>query len=323
MVHIVLTNFRQVKKSSKRVREDKIVMLIDDIVVFCDKKYTTYGDKCGCGTCNHPSGKCTGGCYNCLYQIHFPKNETIQKLEYDCPKMLYRYVCQFSTRYASEILYALREKEAFLSAFDNFNIMSIGCGGCADLMAFEQFYNDYGLTQKIDYRGYDINRLWIPIHNRVSKYCDEHGITKKFMAEDAIDYFQKYYNSTTNIIVISYLISYLYNTAHKNDILNFFDLIIENVILRNDAKKLIIFNDVNSCYRGRDYFPKFIEKLKKNGLHSSLNYLYFDSDKLNKYQKNGDPYQSNLPLFRINENIKRKYHIDDYCRSAQLIVEVK
>ena len=48
-------------------------MLIDDIVDFCDKKYTTYGDKCGCERCNHPSGHCSGNCYNCLYHIHFPE----------------------------------------------------------------------------------------------------------------------------------------------------------------------------------------------------------------------------------------------------------
>lgn len=30
-------------------------MLIDDIIDFCDRKYTTYENKCGCGNCSHPS----------------------------------------------------------------------------------------------------------------------------------------------------------------------------------------------------------------------------------------------------------------------------
>lgn len=41
-------------------------MLIDDIVDYCNKKYTTFGDKCGNGVCSHPTGKCSGSCYNCL-----------------------------------------------------------------------------------------------------------------------------------------------------------------------------------------------------------------------------------------------------------------
>lgn len=32
-------------------------MLIDDIVDYCNKKYTTFGDKCGNGVCSHPTGK--------------------------------------------------------------------------------------------------------------------------------------------------------------------------------------------------------------------------------------------------------------------------
>lgn len=196
-------------------------MLFSDIVDYCDRKYQTFGAKCGCDSCSHPSGTCSGSCYDCLYQIHYPKKDTIQKLEYDCPKMLYHYVCQYSARYASEILYALNLESDFLSAFRQFNIMSIGCGACADLMAFEEFYNDTRQKQPISYSGYDINPLWKPIHNRISKYCDNVGIQKKFLDVDAIDYFQKFYNNSTNIIIVSYLISYLYNTPHKNDIRNF------------------------------------------------------------------------------------------------------
>lgn len=298
-------------------------MLLEDIVSFCDKKYTTFGDKCGCGSCNHPSGNCSGSCYNCLYQIHYPNNRTVQKLEYDCPKMVYHYVCQYSTRYASEILYALNQKAGLLSTFPQFNIMSIGCGACADLMAFEKFYTDHGLNHQISYMGYDINPLWRPIHNRIAKYCDANNVLRRFFEVDAIEHFQRYHNPNTNIIIVSYLISYLYNTPHKSDILQFFDLLINNVIKQNEAKKLIIFNDVNSCNRGRDFFPEFIKKLSKNGLHGSYSNFYFDTGFLNKYQKIGTPYESCASLFEISDTVSRRYHVDGNCRSAQLIVEVK
>ena len=298
-------------------------MLFENIIEFSDAKYRTYGNKCGNTTCTHPCGNCSGSCYNCLYEIHYPDDKKTQKREYDCPKMLYHYVCQYSLRYASELLYALRSKRDFLSTFSNYSIMSIGCGGCADLMAFEKFANDLYLSKNIRYTGFDINPLWSPIHNRISRYCDEKSITRRFFIEDAIQHFQKYYHNSTNIIVISYLLSYLYNTSHKNDILLFFDLIIDSVVLRNNDKKLIIINDVNSCNRGRDYFPKLIDKLKKKGLHGTYSYRYFDSDRLNDFQRNGDPYESNAPLFFMDVNKKREYHVDGWCRSAQLIVEVQ
>ena len=93
-------------------------MLIDDIVDFCDKKYTTYGDKCGCEGCNHPTGKCSGNCYNCLYHIHFPERAPANaKTLYDCPKMLYHYVCQYSYLYTTELLCAYEEEYDYQTAW--------------------------------------------------------------------------------------------------------------------------------------------------------------------------------------------------------------
>ena len=300
-------------------------MLIDDIVDFCNKKYITFGDKCGNSECTHPTGECSGSCYDCLYEIHyFDGDKCKHKSLYDCPKMLYHYVCQYTLRYASEILYALKEEGSFLSGFETINMMSIGCGGCPDLMAMEKLLYDDGMTIPLAYKGYDVNPLWLPVHNRVQRYCKDNDIVTdiKFKREDAINYFSKFYSKNTNVIVISYLISYLYNTPQKKEILDFFDRLIDNVIVRNKDKKLIIFNDVNSCNRGRDYFGVFVEKLREKGLHGSYRYTYFDSDRLNKYQRNGDAYNASCSLFSYDKAIERKYHVDGYCRSAQLIVEV-
>lgn len=267
-------------------------MLIDDIVDYCNKKYTTFGDKC--------------------------KHKSL----YDCQKMLYHYVCQYTLRYASEILHAFKDENCFLSTFESINMMSIGCGGCPDLMAMEMLLYDSGISVPVSYKGYDINSLWLPVHNRVRRYCNDNDIDSKFMCEDAINYFSKYYSKNTNVIVISYLLSYLYNTPQKKEIRDFFDRLIENVIVRNNNKKLIVFNDVNSCNRGRDYFRVFVEKLEKKGLHGAYRYMYFDSERLNKYQKTGSAYNSSCALFDYNKEIIKAYHVDGICRSAQLIVEV-
>ena len=52
----------------ERLKWGDYSVLIDSVVQCCDEMYTPFGDKCGCedGQCNHPSGECSGSCYNCL-----------------------------------------------------------------------------------------------------------------------------------------------------------------------------------------------------------------------------------------------------------------
>ena len=95
-------------------------MLIDSVVQFCDEMYSSFGDKCGCenGQCNHPSGECSGSCYNCLYHIHFPDRAPENaKKEYDCVKMLYHYVCQYSFLYTTELLCAFDHEWDYIRVF--------------------------------------------------------------------------------------------------------------------------------------------------------------------------------------------------------------
>ena len=303
-------------------------MLIDDIVDFCDKKYSTYGNRCGCGHCNHPSNKCSGSCYNCLYQIHFPGrfgSALIKKL-YDCPKMIYHYVCQYSYLYATELLCAYREETDYLKNYPYYHIMSLGCGGCADLMAFEQFYRNIGSSTQISYIGIDVNELWRPINNRTQKYCEKENIKYKVRYHDVFKCFRQSGVVDANILVISYLISYLYNTRQISTIDTFVEDTVNNIVQKKKAgqKFLIIINDVNSNRRGRDYFNHFIGKLNKYKL-SIINtkYKYFDTGNLCPPQKIGTPYIIQESLFPISKTFAEKYHTQNRCQQTiQLILEV-
>lgn len=301
-------------------------MLNDELIAICDKNYKNYADNCGCAQCNHPSNECSGSCYNCLYEIHYPlKFDDPKKSLYNCQKMMYHYVCQYSYIYASEILYAYNEHKDFLQGFDKYNIMSIACGACPDLMALECFCNQNKFEHQITYRGYDLNPLWSPIHTYIKRYCDLNGIKRSFFEKDVITHFEKYYVSGTNIIVISYLISYLYNTEQTTQIESLFNSIADNVVLRKDsnAGMLIIINDVNSNKRGRDYFSLLPKILKRKGLSVNIQYKYFDNAKLNYFQRVGTSYAQKTCLFPTEKNIIRDYHIDNAdCRSVQLILEV-
>lgn len=303
-------------------------MLVDDIVDFCDKKYTTFGRKCGCGQCNHPSGECSGSCYNCLYQIHFPERFSgdIKKL-YDCPKMLYHYVCQYSYLYTTELLCAFNEEKDYLVDYPYFHIVSLGCGGCADLMAFEYFYRRNDLNAPIAYFGVDVNELWRPINNRIAKYCEGQSIRYKVRYDDAFKYFRQGTVKDANVIILSYLISYLYNTNQIPVIDLFLGDLVKNIIQkkRKGRKLLLVINDVNSYRRGRNYFERFKRKIEAYDLTIiDCKYRYFDTGNLYPGQKIGDAYATRSCCFEIPSHIKTRYHAETNCKQTiQMLLEVK
>ncbi|WP_303839189.1 hypothetical protein [Selenomonas ruminantium] len=301
-------------------------MLIDELVENCDKKYLSYGSSCGCesGVCNHPNGECSGSCYDCLYQIHFPSRiEGNKKMIYDCTKMLYHYVCQYSYLYTTEMLCAFYYKRELISSFSECNILSIGCGACADLMALEYILSNKNIPLR--YYGVDINGLWMDIHNDIKNYCQKHQVCFNVYYSDAFDFFRQYSVSGMNIIVISYFISYLYNTGQIDKIDVLVDCLVNNVIKHKKkySPVLLVINDVNSCNRGRDHFESFKDSIKRNGLHVKSEYRYFNTDRLNEAQKIGQAYDLQKTIFDIPQHIKEKYHAKDCINSSiQLLLEV-
>ena len=303
-------------------------MLLDRIVNYCDEKYTAYGDKCGCqeGACNHPSGECSGSCYNCLRQIHYP-SIFHGKLLYDCEKMLNHYVCQYSYMYTSEILDALYYKWEYIHDYSYYHILSIGCGGCADLMAFDYLRKNQMLLKPISYIGIDINSLWEPIHSKIKDYCDEQNIKFKVpMYEDVFEIFKEHTLPDTNIIVISYLISSLYNTRKIEEINILIDRLVDGVIGEKKERQrlLLIINDVNSNRRGRDYFSSFENAIKKKGLKTTAEFRHYDNGNLNDYQKLGEPYPNKLCSIQPPGTIESKYHASRYVKqTVQLLIEIE
>ncbi len=301
-------------------------MLLDNVVEFCNNMYSSYGDKCGREKegCNHPSGECSGSCYNCLYQVHFPKRPN-EKTLYDCPKMLYHYVCQYSYLYTNELLCAFVYKLSLIEQYPYYHVLSLGCGGCSDLMALEILCGYNQFTIPIAYFGIDVNELWKPIHFYMKEYCKSNEISYKVCYDDIFNYFQCTPIIDANIIVISYLISYLCNTGQiqKVDILA--DTLAKKVI-KNKGKQplLLIINDVNSYYRGRDAFNYFINAIENNSLKVlKSEYKYFDNAKLKDGQKIGTPYAMKNVIFPIPPQIQNKYHAHSSINcTIQLLLEV-
>jgi len=78
-------------------------------------------------------------------------------------------------------------------------------------------------------------------------------------------------------LVLQYVISHFYNTGQIEKINEFFDNLVERIIMyRNERKPfVIIINDVNSTYRGRDFFIDLCKKLSDADLHGVYSQYYF------------------------------------------------
>lgn len=143
---------------------------------------------------------------------------------------------------------------------------------------------------------------------------------------DVFKCFRQHIVNDTNVIVISYLISYLYNTDQITVIDSFLEDLVKNIIQKKNKgqKLLLIINDVNSYKRGRTYFSRFIQKLEKYKLSIiKCTYKYFDTGDLFDGQKIGTPHSVKECLFSIPEAIQRKYHAESNCKKTiQLMLEV-
>ena len=91
--------------------------LLEQMIEYCDQMYSNYQcDDCTGHNCNH-------NCKECLDDIHFHTNRI--RRSYDCEKLLYYYLCRYSMKYSSEIVYALERVD--LGRYPYFNILSLGC----------------------------------------------------------------------------------------------------------------------------------------------------------------------------------------------------
>lgn len=296
-------------------------MLIDELVDFCDKQFSSQDTSHVCPDCTH-NIKCSGCCKRCLEEIHYPYKYPYGKKDYDCNNLVNFYVCDYSYKYASEIWYLLKLSET-IRKIDKYHIMSIGCGGCPDLMAFESYIKDSNLSKSISYLGVDKNELWKPVHRQINTYRNEIITKTRFKYVDAIEYFNDNIVESTNVLILQYVISHFYNTNQIDKIDRFYDDLIKSIVLHKQQNKpfVIIINDVNSNNRGRDFFLDLCQKLASADFHGTYSQYYFDYRIKNDKQRYGEKHSSNDVLFCVPDKLS-KYEPWKICSSAQLLIEL-
>lgn len=284
-------------------------MLINDVVDFCDNEYRNH-------VCEHCSKKhlCKADCKSCLDDLHYHRNK-IRK-DYDCEHLLDYYECRYSFKYCSEMIHALSNID--LSAYPKFNILSLGCGGAPDLMAFD--YLELG--KEINYRGIDINSSWEKIHSFIEGKFDT-GKVRFFRGFDVLNFFTTNTLERCNVICIEYLVSFIYGRVGKSGIRNWFRQLAEQIVAHKmpDSPMLIIINDVDSVNTGRDSFVILREEIEALGLEVKSEFRRRFKD--HNYYTGSVQYPSQKNFFAIPDAYREQYKVAIKCEAAQLILEVK
>ena len=299
--------------------------LIYHVTQFCENAYNTYGD---CGEyCSHPSGKCSGGCFQCCNEVHFPKEYSGQRRkDYNCQKFVYYYACRYSWKYCSEIVHALSTINDMsdmwsLSQYPYLNILSIGCGAAPDLMAFE-YVAPKG--KRIFYRGFDINPCWEPIQKVIENYVEtSNNIQTHFSIKDIFRVLQngKPSHRLYNVISLEYLISHFPEPERWSKAGLLFDGLINNQIRFRPSNThiIIIINDID--HYASTYFDLLLQKLSERKI--AYKYLkYHFGYRKSDYRDGSIQYKDATNCFQIPESMKQDFSCAISCNSAQLIVEI-
>lgn len=219
-------------------------------------------------------------------------------------------------------MYALEQID--LSAYPAYNILSIGCGGAPDLMAFDAIRTAWDTTE-LFYKGYDVSPYWAPIHNAIKQYMNskEH-ISSKFENKNIFTTLNEGKPAVHhyNVVVLEYFLSHFLQQSVKQIGEELFDGLIANVLANrlDDSPFLFLINDIDH-YEVRNCFDTLLQKLKDAGYSGSYIRKHFD-DRRSDYSDGSAQYSTNINRFSIPDKMKKTFHCAISCSSAQLIAEV-
>ena len=293
--------------------------LIKVLTGYCENQFY----KCEkCQKCTHPSGKCSGGCRECSEEVNYHKPG--KRTDYNCQNFMYYYVCRYSWKYCSEIMYALEQIDR--STYPAFNILSVGCGGAPDLMAFEKTRSPLD-TREIFYKGYDMNPYWSPIHEVIQQHTSSaQHIEAEFIYKNIFEVLSSGKPAVRhyNVIVLEYLLSHFPPEERAVLANTLFDGLIHNVLPNRLAGSpfLFLINDIDHS-EVTIYFDKLLRKLYDNGYTVSLCTRKHFKKRDFDYCDGSVQYPCDKNIFSIPDLIKDKFDCAIKCTSAQLIVEVQ
>jgi hypothetical protein len=264
-----------------------------------------------------------------LEKIHFDNPD---KRGYDCDNMMYCYTCSYIYKYASEIHYLLKKHP--LTSFSEFNILSLGCGSCADLFGIDNFLTEQQRTTSVKYKGVDYNERWETTHEKIKEIFPVYNIS--FEYSDVFDFLENISNdfSPPNILILQYLLNELIKCNDTARINEFVEKLVYEVINKMPDDSVIILNDINLDIekdgvdkKVRTWFSKFHLEIIEYKIASCLTYRFTGPTKVPKPPETVLHANDSL-LFSIPQIITDNYKITTSsargnCSSFQAIIRIK
>lgn len=302
-------------------------MLIDSILLNCNTRYNNKKCDDHCTNCSYENF-CSGYCKDCLDHIHnhkhAPSGAPIRK--YDCRNMADFYVCKYSYRYTSELIYAFQRTKS-LKEKSHIKILSFGCGPCTDLFALDylQSTGEY-CFETYEYRGIDYSKnVWNNIHSDIRTNVSNNS-TIKFYYEDACKVIDDICNGTwtPDLIVFQYVFSDMHKHSGYTNVTSFINKFSQYVNNKINGNSYIVINDINldrSRGGGRGYFDDLKnkidnKKMRKGRFHND------NKDFTYPYGDNSDgEFPCNENLFTWDTDWGMRYSPFNSCASAQMIIK--
>jgi hypothetical protein len=193
--------------------------------------------------------------------------------------MVYYYVCRYINKYASEIYYVFKTLISHPSTRKTeYNILSIGCGDCADLFGINQFLQDNNRNPSVSYTGIDLNTRWRPIHDQIRAIFPT--INFHFEYRDAFEYISSLEILPYNIVILEYVLNEV--KKYTPEIIDaFIDCLTHGVVDRLPSDSFVVINDINHNMVRNSYL-RFKRKAEENNTTQEI-YLRFRNPATHPY----------------------------------------
>lgn len=300
--------------------------MINAIMTRCDARYQT---EAHCNSCEHCTyGQfCPHNCADCLDYIHTPTHAPLgaPQRNYDCRHMADYYVCKYTCRYVSEMIYAFRRLQSITNK-EHIQVLSFGCGPCTDLMALDYLRNEGTFNfNTLQFLGVDYSQeVWQNVHNDINNQRPQ-GVDVHFYYQDVCDFIANLVQSRwiPDLVTFQYFFSDMQKHSQWQEISRFIREFSEFANNNMSSGSYIVLNDINLSIRyggGREYFDEL------------FNYLINCDNRLGRF-RNDNPgrtayrygelsdgeFPSNNNLFDLRP--WAYYSPYDTCASAQMLIK--
>lgn len=266
--------------------------------------------------CDHCENNCQGGCEECLNAIHFSHDDR----PYNCSNIVYFYTCKYTYKYSSEVDILISKLKS-LKSFKAFNVLSIGCGPCTELIGLLRCSERSGFNKPITYAAFEMNEIWKPIHGFfIDQFKNLSNNNIRFSYSDACQAIPRLNLRNVewkpNILILQYVLSDMDKASMQ--IKPFIDDLFSKVISYMPLYSYIIINDINH-WKARQWFDYLKNKFNKK--YIAWNYRgYFENNNRKAYEY-GTMHTSNRLTCPVDNVIDRKYHPWKFCSSAHLVLK--